>query len=99
MQKYDIQNGKCAFCGMGEREGLILFTKPINPAFKESAKNSIVFCEKHFEFEQLSAVINEFMKIHKYAKEFGDEGLLKLSTQVLEFYEENGINGHIVWNR
>jgi len=40
-----------------------------------------------------------FIRLYELAKANKDEKLKKFCEEVLEVYEKNGINGHIVWER
>jgi hypothetical protein len=40
-----------------------------------------------------------FIRLYELAKAENNPQIVKFCTGVLEVYEENGINGHIVWNR
>ena len=40
-----------------------------------------------------------FIRLYDLAKSIGDQALVEFCSEVLEVYERNGINGHIVWTR
>jgi len=97
---------KCVICGRGKHDGVELHIdhiKPKDKGGKAVIQNGQVLCGQHnFRKKNLGQTETGkkmFIRFYDYAKEFGDKDLLKLSTQVLEFYEENGINGHIAWKR
>ncbi|MCL2353202.1 MAG: HNH endonuclease [Defluviitaleaceae bacterium] len=97
---------KCVICGAGKKDGVELHVdhiKPRDKGGKAVIENGQVLCSMHnFRKKNLGQTETGkkmFIGFYEYAKKFNDEDLLKLSTQVLEFYEENGINGHIVWKK
>lgn len=108
-QKQEIlirDNFKCVICGKGERDGVELHVdhiKPKDKGGKAVIENGQVLCSTHnFRKKNLGQTETGkkmFIGFYEYAKKFDDKDLLKLATQVLEFYEENNINGHIVWNK
>ncbi|MCL2573700.1 MAG: hypothetical protein FWE34_04010 [Defluviitaleaceae bacterium] len=85
-------NFKCVMCGKGTVDGVEVVIQ-----------NGQTLCDVHAVMikglEPAEIGKKMFLRFYEYAKEFDDKDLLKLSTQALEFYEENGINGHIVWER
>jgi len=97
---------KCVICGKGKKDGEELHVdhiKPKDKGGKAVIENGQVLCSTHnFRKKNLGQTETGkkmFIGFYAYAKKFDDEDLLRLATQVLEFYEENGINGHIVWKR
>ncbi len=50
-------------------------------------------------YHQIETGIGMFISFYNRAKSLGDDKLLKFCTEVLEVYERNGINSHIVWER
>jgi len=40
-----------------------------------------------------------FIRLYELAKATNDDKLLKFCKDVLKVYEDNNINGHIVWNK
>jgi len=97
---------RCAICGKGKKDGVELHIdhiKPKDKGGKAVVENGQVLCGMHnFRKKNLGQTETGkrmFMEFYEYAKKFDDKDLFRLSTQVLEFYEENGINGHIVWKR
>ena len=99
-------NYKCVICGKGKKDGIELHVdhiKPKDKGGKAVVANGQVLCAQHnFRKKNLGQTETgkkDVIQFYEYAKEFGDKDLLKFSAQVLEFYEESRINGHIVWHK
>jgi len=40
-----------------------------------------------------------FIRLYEAAKKIGDTETMKFCAQILEVFEENDVNGHIVWSK
>ena len=40
-----------------------------------------------------------FIRIYELAKKENNQKLIKFTSQILEVYEANDINGHIIWKK
>ena len=40
-----------------------------------------------------------FIRLYELAKKEGNKELLDFCTKILEVFEENNVNGHIIWKK
>lgn len=97
---------KCVVCGRGQRDGIDLHADHIKPkeyGGKATLENGQTLCGPHNmlkkTLKQTETGKKMFIRLYELAKKEKDEGLIKFCTEVLEVYEKNNINGHIVWKR
>ena len=97
---------KCVICGKGLKEGVEIHADHIKPkdlGGKATLENGQTLCSQHNflkkNLKQTETGKKMFIRLYDLAKISGDDKLLKFCSEVLEVYEKNGINGHIVWTR
>ncbi len=97
---------KCVICGKGPKEGVEIHADHIKPkdlGGEATLENGQTLCSQHNflkkNFKQTETGKKMFIRLYELAKKSNDPVLLKFCTEVLEVYETNGINGHIVWTR
>lgn len=99
-------NYRCVFDGKGAREGVTIHADHIKPkelGGKATLENGQTICGMHNNlkkiFKQTETGKKAFIRLYELAKAENNEELIKFCTEVLEVFEKNGINGHIVWIR
>jgi hypothetical protein len=99
-------NYRCVVCGLGIENGVELqvdHIKPKDQGGKAEINNGETLCAKHnFQkknYKQTESGKRFFIRLYESAKSNNDKGLQDFCTQVLEVYEKNNVNGHIVWER
>jgi hypothetical protein len=97
---------RCVICGKGLKEGVEIHADHIKPkdlGGKATLENGQTLCSQHNflkkNLKQTETGKKMFIRLYDLAKISGDDQLLKFCVEVLEVYEKNGINGHIVWTR
>lgn len=97
---------KCVMCGKGKKDGVELHVDHIKPkdlGGKATLENGQTLCAQHNflkkNFKQTETGKKMFIRLYELSKKLGDKPLLKFTTQILEVFEENNINGHIEWKR
>lgn len=97
---------RCVICGKGKKDGVEIHADHIIPkdyGGKATFDNGQTLCSKHNflkkNFKQTETGKKMFIHLYKLAKSMNDSTLIKFCTEILEVYERNGINGHIVWIR
>lgn len=97
---------KCVICGRGIKEGVELQVDHIKPkdlGGKATIENGQTLCAQHnFQKKNLNQTETGkkmFIRLYELAKKEGNKELLDFCTQILEVYEKNNINGHIVWKK
>lgn len=108
-QKQEIfkrDNYRCVFCGLGTADGIDIYAEVIEPKYqcgKAEIINGQTLCAQHnFQkknYKQTETGKRLFIRLYVLAKKQKDEKLKKFCEEILETYEKNGINGHIVWER
>jgi len=108
-QKQEIfkkDNYRCVMCGKGVAEGVQLYADHIKPkdlGGEAKISNGQTLCGQHNWFKKnlKQTETGKKMYIHLYnlAKEEKNDEVLKFCTEILEVYERNDINGHIVWTK
>ena len=99
-------NYRCVICGRGRADGVEIHADHIRPkdlGGKATIENGQTLCAQHnFQkknYKQTETGKKMFIRLYELAKANKDEKLKKFCEDVLEVYEKNGINGHIVWER
>lgn len=99
-------NYRCVVCGRGRNDGMEIHADHIIPkdkGGKAEITNGQTLCSEHNfkkkNYKQTETGKKMFIHLYELAKEKGDKGLLEFCTEILEVFEKNGINGHIVWKR
>lgn len=97
---------KCVMCGRGIAEGVELHVDHIKPKdFGGEAiiENGQTLCSQHNflkkNLKQTETGKKLFIRLYEVAKKENNTELLKFSTEILEVFEKNNINGHIIWQR
>jgi hypothetical protein len=97
---------KCVICGRGEKEGFEIHADHIKPrelGGKATIENGQTLCSQHNimkkALKQTETGKKMFIHLYKLAKKENDKNLVKFFTEVLEIYEKNKINCHIVWKK
>jgi predicted restriction endonuclease len=97
---------KCVICGKGEKDGMKLHVDHIKPkdlGGRATLENGQTLCSQHNflkkNFKQTETGKKMFIRLYELAKAEGNQELLTFTTEILETYEKNSINGHIVWTR
>ncbi len=99
-------NYRCVICGKGRKDGVEIHADHIRPkdlGGMATIDNGQTLCAQHnFQkknYKQTETGKKMFIRLYELAKATKDEKLLKFCKEVLEIYEKNNINGHIVWKR
>lgn len=97
---------KCVQCGRGEKDGVTLNVDHIKPKDKGGLavlENGQTLCGPHNyqkkNFGQTETGKKMFIRLYELAKKDKNEALLKFTTEILETFEKNGINGHVEWTK
>jgi len=97
---------RCVICGRDEKDGVELHIDHIKPkdfGGEATIENGQTLCSQHNflkkNFKQTETGKKMFIRLYDLAKKENNKELLKFCTQILEVYEKNNINGHIVWKR
>ena len=108
-QKQEIMkrdNFRCVVCGRGRENGVELqvdHIKPKDQGGKATLENGETLCAQHnFQkknYKQTESGKRFFIRLYEAAKANDDQPLREFCTQILEVYEKNNVNGHIVWEK
>lgn len=97
---------KCVICGRGEKDGFELHVDHIKPkelGGKATIENGQTLCSQHNfmkkTLKQTETGKKMFIRLYELAKVENAKELIKFCTDILEVYEENKINSHIVWKK
>jgi hypothetical protein len=97
---------KCVLCGRGKKEGVELHIDHIKPkeyGGKATIENGQVLCSQHNfikkTMNQTETGKKMFIRLYELAKAENNPQIVQFCAEILEVYEKNGINGHIIWNR
>ena len=97
---------KCVICGRGRKEGFEIHADHIKPkdfGGKATLENGQTLCSQHNflkkNFKQTETGKRFFIRLYELAKKENNPPLLHFCAQILEVFEKNNINGHIVWKR
>ena len=99
-------NYRCVVCGRGRENGVELqvdHIKPKDQGGKATIENGETLCAQHnFQkknYKQTESGKRFFIRLYEAAKANNDKQLEDFCRQILEVYEKNDVNGHIVWER
>jgi len=99
-------NYSCVICGRGKKEGVEIHADHIKPkelGGKAEIENGQTLCAQHnFQkkyYKQTETGKRMFIRLYELAKKNNDKELIKFCEDVLKVYEENNINGHIIWKK
>lgn len=108
-QKKEIfkrDNYRCVICGRGKADGVEIHADHIRPkdlGGTATIKNGQTLCAQHNiqkkNYKQTETGKKMFIRLYDLAKANKDKRLLKFCREILEIYEKNGINSHIVWKK
>ena len=108
-QKEEIfkrDNYRCVICGRGKAGGVEIQADHIKPkelGGKAEISNGQTLCAQHnFQkkhYKQTETGKRMFIRLYELAKVNNDKELIKFCGDVLQVYEKNNINGHIVWKK
>ena len=97
---------KCVICGRGRKDGVELHIDHIKPKDfdgKATIENGQTLCSQHNflkkNFKQTETGKKMFIRLYELAKSENNNELKEFCIQILEVFEKNNINGHIVWKR
>ncbi len=97
---------KCVFCGATTKEGIELHVDHIKPkqlGGKATIENGQTLCATHNfrknTLKQTETGKKMFMRLYELAKVEQDVQTLKFCEDILQTFEEHGINGHIKWRQ
>ena len=108
-QKEEIMkrdNYRCVMCGKGIAEGIELHVDHIKPkdhGGKATIENGQTLCAQHNfkkkNYKQTETGKKMFIRLYELAKSLGDNETKNFCSEILEVFEKNNVNGHIVWKR
>lgn len=97
---------KCVVCGRGRKDGVEIHADHIKPrdfGGESTIENGQTLCAQHNiqkkNLKQTETGKKMFIRLYELAKTQNNQELLKFCSEILEVYEKNNINGHIVWER
>lgn len=97
---------KCVICGFGIKDGVEIHADHIIPkdlGGKAALENGQTLCGKHNylkkNFKQTETGKKMFIRLYDLAKKQDNQELVKFCSEILEVFEKNDINGHIIWKR
>lgn len=99
-------NYRCVVCGRGLKDGVELqvdHIKPKDKGGKAEIDNGQTLCAQHnFQkknYKQTESGKRFFIRLYQLAKKNKDVPLQDFCAQILEVYEKNKVNSHIVWKK
>jgi hypothetical protein len=97
---------KCVICGKGLKDGVELHVDHIKAkdlGGKATIDNGQTLCAQHNfkkkNYQQTETGKKMFIRLYEYAKSIGDIDTQHFCDEILEVFEKNGVNGHIVWKK
>jgi len=97
---------KCVICGKGTKEGVELHIDHIKPkdfGGEATIENGQTLCSQHNfmkkNLKQTETGKKMFIRLYELAKSEENIELMEFCAQILEVFEKNNVNGHIIWNR
>ena len=97
---------KCVVCGKGRDSGVELqvdHIKPKDQGGKATIENGETLCAQHnFQkknYRQTESGKRFFIRLYEASKAINDKQTQDFCSQILEVYEKNKVNGHIVWEK
>jgi 5-methylcytosine-specific restriction endonuclease McrA len=97
---------KCVLCGRGQKEGFELHVDHIKPkdfGGEATLENGQTLCSQHNFLKKNSKQTETgkkfFIRLYELAKRENNQPLLHFCSEILEVFEKNNINGHIIWKR
>lgn len=103
---FERDGHKCVICGLGTKDGVEIHADHIFPkdlGGKATLENGQTLCGKHNylkkNFKQTETGKKMFIRLYELAKKEKNQELVKFCSEILEVFEKNNINGHIVWKK
>lgn len=103
---FERDDYKCVICGFGIKNGVEIHADHIVPkdlGGKAILENGQTLCGKHNylkkNFKQTETGKKMFIRLYALAKRQDNQELIKFCSEILEVFEKNDINGHIIWER
>lgn len=103
---FERDNYRCVVCGRGRKDGIEIHVDHIKPkdfGGRATLENGQTLCSQHNflkkNFKQTETGKRLFIRLYELAKKEKNQPLLKFCTEILEVFERNKINSHIVWKR
>ena len=97
---------KCVICGRGVQDGVELQVDHIKPKDKGGEAiiaNGQTLCSMHNfrkkNYKQTETGKKMFIRLYEAAKAIDDNETMDFCAQILEVFEKNDVNGHIVWKK
>jgi hypothetical protein len=108
-QKEEIlkrDNYRCVLCGRGIADGVKLQVDHIKAkdyGGKAIVENDQTLCAQHNfkkkNYKQTETGKKMFIRLYELAKYLDDNETKNFCAEILEVFEKNGVNGHIVWKK
>lgn len=105
-QIFARDNYRCVICGKGRSDGVEICADHIIPKDKGGKAeiiNGQTLCMEHNlrkkNYKQTETGKKMFIRLYELAKKQQDENLIEFCSEILEVFEKNKINGHIIWKR
>ena len=97
---------KCVICGKRREDGFDLHVDHIKPKDKGGEAiiaNGQTLCAPHNfkkkNYKQTETGKKMFIRLYEASKKIGDKETMNFCIEVLDVFEKNNINGHIVWKK
>lgn len=97
---------RCVICGRGIQDGVELqvdHIKPKDKGGKATIENGQTLCATHNfrkkNYKQTETGKKMFIRLYEAAKAVDDNETMNFCAQILEVFEKNNVNGHIVWKK
>jgi len=97
---------KCVMCGRGKKEGFELHADHVKAkdfGGEATLENGQTLCSQHNflkkNLKQTETGKKLFIILYELAKKENNQSLVKFCAEVLEVFEKNNMDGHIVWKR
>ncbi len=97
---------RCVICGKGIKDGVELHIDHIKPkdfGGEATIENGQTLCSQHNfmkkKLKQTETGKKMFIRLYELAKSEENIELMEFCAQILEVFEKNNVNGHIIWKR
>ena len=97
---------KCVICGKGIKDGVELQVDHIKPkdlGGKAEIENGQTLCATHNfrkkNYAQTETGKKMFIRLYELSKKSNDFEIMKFCEEILNVFEKNDINGHIIWKK
>jgi hypothetical protein len=99
-------NYRCVVCGKGSADGVELQVDHIKPkdfGGEATIENGQTLCAQHNfkkkNYNQTETGKKMFIRLYELSKKKNDKETQKFCTQILEVYEQNKVDDHIIWKK